>query len=317
MACIHVGVLGLLRMSRIYHYTSGASLIGLISKNEFWATDIKFLNDNAEHVSGYQASIEFIENLMRKELGSYSLELQAFYKALLKTVGQNTLGRDTYVVSFAKEKDSVAHWFSYCERNQGYCIGFDESEFFEAGQQLGLSKNFSSGFNDVVYADIKEVETRLEPHLGSEAVVKVIKATADHLAAMDRNDGKSKILGEIFYQQAQIEIIEKIYNGLIFLAGSYKVDSFKHEVERRLILSAKIGSFHEQYKKEKTGVQFRERNGVIFPYIPVPFSTKSIKEIIIGPSGDFELRKQGLEMLLAEYGVNCEISKSKTPLRFT
>ena len=304
-------------MSIIYHYTSGASLIGLISKGEFWATDINFLNDDAEHVSGYQAAVEFVQKIMQNKFEKYSRELQGFYVELLATISENTLGRDTYVVSFAKEKDSVAHWFSYCEKNQGYCIGFDEKEFFEDSQRLNLSKHFSSGFSDVVYADIKEVETRLDPHLGVDAVIKVFKANEEHFAAMDRNDGGSKILKDVCFQDTQFKTTEEIYNSLISLASSYKVDSFKHEVERRLILSAKIGSFHEEYKKDKTGVRFRERNGIIFPFIPVPFSAKSIKEIIVGPSGDFKLRKQGLGMLLAEYGVNCEITKSKTPLRFT
>lgn len=39
-------------MASIYHYTSGSALLGIISDSEFWATDIRFLNDHDEHFLG-------------------------------------------------------------------------------------------------------------------------------------------------------------------------------------------------------------------------------------------------------------------------
>lgn len=302
-------------MGMIYHYTSGPALIGLITKGVFWATDITFLNDHAEHVHGYDASMAVINKLLGETPDEYVEELKEFYTRLLETVKLNTLGRDTYVVSFAKEKDSIAHWFSYCEKNQGYCIGFDEEEFFEDENRSSLGTNFACRFDDVIYGDHTLLEKKLSPHLGHKPLTKaLVRAVQYSLRLAGRT---SNILDEVYFNDQQITLIQDIYMELIFSSSSFKHAAFTHEVERRLTLAAKVGTYHESYKDQETGVQFRERNGVVFPYIPLNFCRKSIKEIVIGPSGDFDLRKRGLEKLLSKNNLSCDIYQSSTPLRFT
>lgn len=301
-------------MGIIYHYTSGPSLIGLITKGEFWATDINFLNDHAEHICGYEAALELVGKLKDSADGVYGEQLKSFYSVLLNTIKPNTVDRDTYVVSFAKEKDSISHWFSYCEKNQGYCIGFDEHAFFEQDHVHSLSENFSHKFNDVVY-HLEKMESYLGRCLSHESVIGRIKAAIKMALAPAKGGGV--ILKEVQFGLSQMEFLQEIYDDLIYSTSSFKFEGFKHEIERRLTLSAKVGSFHESYNKKDTGLRFRERNGVIIPYVPMKFSIESIREIMIGPCNDFELKKIGLEKLIGKHGMKCEITRSKTPLRFS
>ncbi|WP_417693743.1 hypothetical protein [Pseudomonas sp.] len=312
-------------MSRIYHYTSASSLIGILTHGQFWATDIAFLNDQKEHVYGFNAAISFIDEKINTVDAPYRVELINFYNVLRDAIEPNVLGRDTYIISFAKEKDSISHWFSYCEKNQGYCICFEEEDFFVSSEKLELSSVYALKFEDVIY-DSLGFHERLEKILSKEVVIETIRRGLASVAFDDspvatKKPGKSSILDSInrepSFQEATMEQIGKIFNEIIFSSGAFKFEGFKHEVERRLVLSCKKGRFDSSYDYSSTTVQFRERGGVIFPYVPVRFNKRSIREIVIGPSGDFELRKAGLQKLLDKMGVVCEVTSSATPLRFS
>ncbi|MDI3204993.1 hypothetical protein [Pseudomonas shahriarae] len=296
-------------MSNIYHYTSASSLIGMLTHSEFWATDITFLNDHQEHIHGFRAALDYIEETSKSVINPYANEVKGFYSVMSKVIEPNVMGRDTYVVSFAKDRDSISHWFSYCEKNQGYCVCFDEGDFFDEGEKLELSSGYALRFEDVTY-DVSQFNSRLDKILSRDVI----------LATIIKNmggEGRSSIIDEAREQNGMIRQVEQIFNEIIFSTSSFKFDGFRHEVERRLVLSSKKGRFDNSYDYMSTGVRFRERGGVIFPYVPVRFNRKSIREIIIGPSGDFEIRKAGLQKLLDKYGVGCVINSSSTPLRFT
>lgn len=129
-------------MASIYHYTSGSALLGIISNSEFWATDINFLNDHNEHVLGYDTCIKYVETLKNDETDPFfGPWLKSLYQQLINSSRTNVIDRQTYIVSFSKISDSIAHWFSCCEKNQGYCIEFDE-DFFCLRQKKVLLLSF-------------------------------------------------------------------------------------------------------------------------------------------------------------------------------
>lgn len=309
-------------MKKIYHYTSASSLIGMLTHSQFWATDIAFLNDHKEHVYGYAAALAFIDNKIETIEDPYKDVLIGFYKTLREFIEPNVLGRDTYVVSFATDRDSISHWFSYCEKNQGYCIGFDEDSFFDPSEKLDLSMRYALKFEGVLY-ESADFNARLEKILSKDVLVKAITRgmrAGAYGSAQEKGKSNKTILDEIIEEShplGPLKQLERIFNEIVFLCGAYKFEGFKHEVERRLVLSSKKFKLHEDYDYKESDVNFRERNGVIFPYVPVKFNRNSIREIIIGPSGDFQLRKAGLQKMLDKLGVECEITPSSTPLRFS
>lgn len=114
-------------------------MLGIISNSEFWATDIKFLNDHNEHVLGYEACLEYIEKSMSAEVDPvYGSWMKGLYQQLIYSSRRNVIDRQTYIVSFSKTPDSIVRWFSYCEKNQGYCIEFDEEVFYLNGKKILL-----------------------------------------------------------------------------------------------------------------------------------------------------------------------------------
>lgn len=300
----------------IYHYTSGTSLIGTLGNSEFWATDINFLNDHKEHVLGYEASIKSIKSAMAEEFREpFQSWFDMFYSQILSLTEVNIIDRAAYVVSFSKKSDSIAHWFSYCEKNQGYCIGFEEDEFLYEDKALANLPDHVYRFEDVVYGDIDFIGARLNGLISKEAIVRRMESAlrAAKLLGIDTASGSP--FSEHYKERTGMSILAEIFSELIFSCCAYKEAGFTHEDERRLVIS--LRELAEKPVGMSSSTKFRERNGVIYPYVPMKFNPESIKEIVVGPCSDYSLKEAGLSKLLRSKGINCEITKSASSLRFT
>lgn len=296
----------------LYHYTSGSALLSIIKNSQFWATDISFMNDSQERLHGFEATLEYTKNKMRAATGPMKEFLENFYTILKDTIEPNVLGRDAYVVSFAKEKDSIAHWFSYCEKNQGYCIAFDEASFLNSDKVY--IDNYANQFVDVLYSR-EHLFERLDKHLSHDSLLKYMELGVG-VYREEVEPVKSQILEGLYRDEPALKHVETIFNEIIFGCGALKVSGFSHEAERRLIVSGRRGRYDDAYSYRGTSVQFRERDGQLVPYVPVAFNPSSIKEIILGPSGNNKLRREGLEKFLDKCGLECEVTETSTPLRF-
>lgn len=302
-------------MASIYHYTSGTALLGIISNSEFWATDIKFLNDHGEHVLGYEACIQYVEELKgAADDSTYGPWIKSLYQQLLNVSKSNVIDRQTYVVSFSKIVDSIAHWFSYCEKNQGYCIEFEE-DLFLPEHDNAITSDYFIQFEDVNYADSDLLRTRLNEGFSSEAIVnRMLSAQkAASLIGIDVQDQKSAHADK-FLEKLSGELMRSLISPLMVLSCSYKDDGFLHEKERRLFLIQNDMRLKEG--SDPVAMKFREKNGAIYPYVPVKFNKKSIKGIVIGPCTDYEFKKAGLLKLLKFNGIDCEVRQSTSSLRF-
>lgn len=87
------------------------------------------------------------------------------------------------------------------------------------------------------------------------------------------------------------------------LSPTIKHPAFKFEEEFRLAV----------YNKGQC--MFREKRGVVIPYINNPIPVEAIKAIYIGPNADYELLRNSLEVLFANKGVKFNIKKSDIPYR--
>lgn len=303
-------------MTSVFHYTSGAALLGIISNSEFWATDISFLNDDKEHVTGYEASLEYIEELKEKEddpiLGDC---IKMLYQQLITYMEKNTIARQTYVVSFSKTPDSIVHWFSYCEKNQGYCLEFEEETFLE-GDEPDDPPVFSNFFMDVNYAEAELLREELGKVISKQSIMNIIQdaQSSANLLGVDLQDRNAPLAGKYLLAVSN-RLMNEMFSPLIILSCSYKGKGFSHEAERRLVLLQK--NLDANCPKEALSMKFREKNGAIFPYTPIRFNRNSIKRIIIGPCADYDFKRSGLLKLLKKYNLECKVEQSSSSLRFT
>lgn len=299
-------------MTSIYHYTSGSALLGIINNSEFWATDINFLNDHQEHVLGYKAAVEYIEGLKRSEDDpNFGEWLKQLYQQLIDSSKANVIDRQTYVVSFSKRSDSVAHWFSYCEKNQGYCIEFDEGGFIAEDAE----SEFFFKFEDVNYADADAFSASLNGVVSRASIIERMlegQKTAHAIGLNVRVHDNAHV--DKFLMELSSDLMRSLISRLMISSCTYKDKGFAHEDEKRLVMIQKDLSSRDEFKP--VGMKFREKNGAIYPYASLRFNRGSIKSIVVGPCSDYEFKKAGLLKLLKFRGIDCEVRPSGSSLRF-
>jgi hypothetical protein len=266
------------------HYTSPAGLLGIVSREILWATNIKFLNDSHE----FQHALDLIKEILPNNKVTPGKKPHPLFEEFINKVSHQLDTLDLYrsesvfTFAFSEEIDLLSQWRGYCPGNNGYCVVFDLNE---------LHKRVSAKFEDCylvqcVYDDA-EKRTRLKKLLNS-------------------NWSKYHKLTE---KKAKTAAIDEIAKEIVLLASYFKHPSFKEEREHRIVVAS------------DSDIQFREARASLIPYIELPAPRELIRKIVVGPNADQALAKRALEAFL-EKGCNLdvffgspEIDISKTPYR--
>jgi hypothetical protein len=104
--------------SRIYHYTTGEGLRGIIQNSEIWLTNTAFVNDISEGRALQDANIQFSHG----DFTNRYVEHWWDYFKKIKNIGE--VEKDTYIASFSRSKNSIDQYRAY----GNYCIGFDAKQ---------------------------------------------------------------------------------------------------------------------------------------------------------------------------------------------
>ncbi|MFV0593404.1 MAG: DUF2971 domain-containing protein [Draconibacterium sp.] len=290
----------------IYHYTSLESAISIIETQSFFCSHINFLNDKKE----YKYGVELLSDIFSR------LENENFETEIIKIAKENISkihSSERFTTCFSKEGDLLGQWRAYANNGKGLSIGFDLFKFEKSIQQKIYGKH--------VDYDRESQEETLK-----ELIKQVIKFY---------NKFKEKVnWKEHSYEWLVASVIFEYLDGII---APYKDNCFKDEKEYRFeyVIDGKIN------KKGKEEWRFRASDNLIVPYILLetkyqhlkkrykdnPEELKiseslcllkrlPIKEIIVGPSLDYESIKQALTELLIKHNyVEIPIIKSKIPYR--
>jgi len=106
--------------ARLYHYTSPAGLIGIVTTRTLWATHVRFLNDTAElnhALTPLRASIE-LRIGDRRHFSEPEIDL---LQAMLGMVGRGS--HFVYVAALTERRDDLSQWRAYCPSAGGYAFG--------------------------------------------------------------------------------------------------------------------------------------------------------------------------------------------------
>jgi hypothetical protein len=103
----------------LFHYTSSAGMIGIISHEQIWLTSIHYLNDSREfsiacNCLTKQISKAASDGRIAKDYSNYLLRITEDYSNVV-----------VYVMSFCENGDLLSLWRGYCPSGPGYAVGFD------------------------------------------------------------------------------------------------------------------------------------------------------------------------------------------------
>lgn len=278
-------------MAELYHYTTTASLLGMLKDCSrenpnltMWATHCNYLNDRSEFLLGRELcnkaicehaeelgipDAEKIKNIINDSaVTSFTKDLCFGSSTSPQTIG----GGYPYLFSLSRAKDSLPMWGLYAKDGNGIAVVFDEE---------ALKKQFRG--KNCFYC--QENDTSPIKKLIAKAYVTIIDP------CLKQDDGII-IFG-----------LQQVYTEL----SSYiKHKSFEFEQEFRVIAT------------ESTHISFREKAGLIVPYVEQKIPVKCIKGIIVGPTSDFGRMKEALTILLMNKDIDiCKIDiiQSEVPYR--
>jgi Protein of unknown function (DUF2971) len=224
----------------LFHYTTLEGLMGIVQQNELWATNIRYLNDEAEHIGYFDFRLPNLIREVYAELAQSgyepyrrepsskshdSLEPELEDQALrLATNMRETMlaHAEPYVFSFSappetksKFDGALSQWRAY-GRDGGYALGFDSKKL-----EAQLKSHFGSKRGMVIWGDVEyfsssDFQPKLRENVEREAEVR-------------------KIIREYLTLPTVETSFEAIYEPLALLSMTHKQEGFREEREVRLV----------------------------------------------------------------------------------
>jgi hypothetical protein len=293
-------------IENLYHYTSLNGLISIIENQTIYCTNLDFLNDKKEFKHGVSLILSVIEKLKQEN----------YEPNILNKVEQN-LDRisksERFVTCFSKNGDLLSQWRAYTNQGKGVAIGFD-------------FRNFKYSINQTVFGRHIEYDENYQQQVIEELIRIIIEFFKSRKEIIDWEDfGFEWLVNTVIIEFLQVKI------------SSYKSHSFQEEQEYRF--EYEIDG--TMIKKRDEEIFFRASDTLIIPYIKLKAKYKKfiedkekgkyddygeypsfaidklpIKEIVIGPSLDFDSVKRGIEELLYKFEYKeVKIIKSEIPYR--
>jgi Protein of unknown function (DUF2971) len=275
------------------HYTTISGVMGILTSESLWATNIKFLNDEHE----FQHALDLIKELLPTSRISREEPNNPVHNSFITTVTEKIDALDTYrcdsvfTLSFTEETDLLSQWRGYCPSNNGYCLVIDTPKLYES-----LQGHFDSvHFVKCVY-DLDQKKEQLRRLLNS-AWRKYVGVKSDDAGKKARN-----------------AMIEDLSKDLMLLASYFKHPSFAEEKEHRIVVM--MG-----WMPSEGPMHFREGRFSIIPYLQLGAPRSFVKRIVVGPTAHQKLSIRALEAFIEKvYGqpifvVDVGVDFSKTPYR--
>jgi DUF2971 family protein len=101
----------------LHHYTSFDGLMGILTSNALWATDVRFLNDDTELDFGKRACFDALMQIRDRSLLPY-------VGAVARGLEEN-FGHQTFVTCFSRSRKLESQWREYAEQHRGFAVAFD------------------------------------------------------------------------------------------------------------------------------------------------------------------------------------------------
>jgi hypothetical protein len=285
--------------SYLYHYTTGAGLVGIFDTNKIWASNVLYMNDRMEVLLGVRMAHKIIEE---KRESSSSQDTKDFLSKMINVLDPSKWLFDFYVACFSEKDDDLGQWRGYGEMGNGYNLGIFANELGR-GAGVGLIPNV--GLRKVIYDEQQQKDT----------IATAVDKTCELL---EREIGK----GQISPMLVDLRLERNLFQLLLEFAVCFKDKAFKDEDEWRLI--HKVESVNREARRQRReggeqnppddqdvrNVKFRGVAGRILPYVELDFSSSNqpnprklpIEFITHGPALMPELARKSISLLIEKYG---------------
>lgn len=302
----------------VYHYTSPDGFLGILSGQNLRFTDICYMNDKSEGIYFVKILLDYLtKNQGRfplcEEVINNLLDKNSFDDIRRLNVTKIKYKSDwnnyhkpvrSFVFCTCSDADSLNMWNYYVKNGsyQGYNIGIRIASFLEyIGRMLPEDDSTSLYYGKVLY-NVKRQEEEIE-HL---------------LITMEEN---MDVL-----QTANMNLMTWYLKHYIELYGVfYKHPKFEGENEYRFVIEAEeqngymlpFASKDVSDRNATIRKEFCVKNGIIAPYLTVPFGNDTISRVYISPMTEFDIAKRSIKELIYQKNYRMfAVHQSKIPIRY-
>lgn len=269
---------------KLYHYTNCEAFMGIVQNLEFWASHIKFMNDNTEAELAYNILMGGIKRESKNQV-------EALTKKVKEAIDAAYQSMDVFIVSFSKNDDDINQWRGYANSVPSYDL-IIRTKYLS--KEILTPKKISE-INDIVTGNKTpaDIQTFLLPCLYKDEQHKVL------LLDLITKFKKAKT------EDAVIQIARQF----LFYAPLIKDKSYKDENEWRLIIHLN----KNQYEK----ISFRKGKSYIVPFYKQKINANCIDGVVIGSCPNLQIQHQATKYFLSKQkGIGeIQIYRSSIPFR--
>jgi hypothetical protein len=285
----------------IYHYTDPRGLIGILSDDQLWATDIRYLNDSSELLHAEALQRQMLEELIA-EGPSGSLQQRLAAWAWDRRRGGGT--DKTFVICFSEKDDLLTQWKTYGSWGAGFSIGFDRARL-EASLS-SLAPRSTAGLPGLGrFEDYTEAQVARVQYSEEEQRLELRRVFAQYSTLLSPKSSDFK------FDMCATAIADNV----ALSASKFKHSSFSAEAEWRIIVT------WNSLMSDLDDLCFRPSGRTVIPYVKtqrLPVGKLPVVSITIGPTLDRALSYESVSTLLRSKGYykdrQVEIKTSSIPL---
>ncbi|MBU1313596.1 MAG: DUF2971 domain-containing protein [Alphaproteobacteria bacterium] len=272
----------------LFHYTSAAGLIGIVSNHTIWFSDAIFMNDGSEATYGLSVFSAVINEFMadKSDAEKNAAEaLQDQVKAALRFF-------QPIIFCMSARNNLLNQWRDYGRDIVPYCIEFDMAEF-ENWQ--GRQCNFPIFVTKVVYDAAQQRSLTLELIEAIYNRAKELLGDREHFSDEELNPLLSGAAAEI------VVVIGRFKNPAFEAEEEWRAISYRSDVEdkvKRKYRASSLGAvpFYEWYSSKDP-------------------KNLPIKSVTVGPSPYAQVSDLALKQLLVDHGYGETTHFSLIPIR--
>jgi len=275
----------------LYHYTTFAGLVGIVSSQVLWASDIRYMNDSAE----LKHSADLIRMEITHRIAAGHAKPNLLNQFLEWVTHRITNGHMLFATSFRSNGNLLSQWRGYSKMGKGVSLGFNPNYI------LGCAREQSFQIGKCIY-DLSDQR-------------RLIKQVVDAVEYLAQEHCKNSDTTEKHSSQTYYDVFEKIESDLLRIAAILKHPSFQEEEEWRIVSPALTDYV-------TSPVLFREGTSMLVPYVEFKLLQEknkpiALEHIFLGPTPNINISMNSLIMFLAKNGVNPEkgISYCEIPYR--
>ena len=203
--------------AEVYHYTSPAGLLGIVTQAEIWATDTRYLNDSQE----FNYTIDRANVLLNKAAAQNDSEDLGVVRRALDVAP----GAHLFAASFSAQRDLLSQWRAYCPAG-GFSVGFAPGDIMETTGLFLMQCVYDTEEQDQLLSLVIEYFQKHSP------------SAEEQRAERYRLAGREAV----------------ILSAFLLLAAAFKAPAFAEEQEYRLVQTSKHTDYTAEYRQGRSGI---------------------------------------------------------------